>query len=616
MDADNGCAHPGESPVVMRTDDLRRPTSLAGPMIPGPSPLPSLIPGLILGLMLALFGQAASAWPYGPPGQQQPFQPQGPYGQTPPQAGAWQFRPQPPTNAQGTPPTSPQAVHPAYPPGQMPAPGYGPFPGQMPNQMPGQYSGQYPGQYGTQARVAPPRLEATLDEPAPYVQQPLLLRLRLVTSENPVEATLDLPATGDALLQRLDGPTPESRVAEGGRREIVNTFIVTLIPLRPGDIEIPPIKVTGTVRAIGGGMQRFESVTDRAIRLQVRPAMNAVTPWLPLKSLSLKAEIDRETDLAPGQPVTLALELLATGGTAAQLPSLEDQLAGPDHRVYREQVQTETGLSADRRALVARRTEYYTLVPQSSGRLTLPEIGVAWWNTDLGTREVANLPMRALSIGGESGPFGMPSSVMTADDWSLVWLPLTGLLLLLAGYWGGVIYATKPSTKDRPRARTAAGLVGRLSAFGALIGNGWNRLRRRLRPAPLVARMRAAAAAALPPSSRFLLCVRHANRASDPVDWCDRFEADARSRLRFQGEATQPNLTRLILSLRPHADPATLTRLMQELDAALYGRQGLDFTRWKRDFIRQVGRGTGLRPRRSRISRIKRAALPALNPGH
>ncbi|SDX18445.1 Oxygen tolerance [Thiocapsa roseopersicina] len=596
--------------MVMRIAGLRRPTRLSGPIIPGPSPMPGLIPGLILGLMLALCGQAASAWPYAPPGQQ-PFQPQGPYGQPPPQAGAWQFRPQAPTNAQGTPPAYPQGVPPAYPPGQMRAPGYGQFPGQMPNQMPR----QYPGQYRTQAQVTPPRLEATLDEPEPYVQQPLLLRLRLVTSENPGEATLDLPATGDALLQRVDGPTPESRSAEGGRREIVNTFILSLIPLRPGDIEIPPIKVTGTVRGMGGGMQRFESVTDRPIRLRVRPAMSAVTPWLPLKSLSLKAEIDRETDLAPGQPVTLALELLATGGTAAQLPSLEDQLAGPDHRVYREQVLTESGLSADRSDLVARRTEYYTLVPQSSGRLALPEIGVPWWNTGLGTREVATLPMRTLSIGGESGPFGMPSSVMSAEDWSVVWLPLTGLLLLLAGYWGGVIYATKPQTKDRPRARTAAGLVGRLSAFGALIGNGWNRVGRRLRPAPLVARMRAAAAAALPPSSRFLLCVRHANRAADPIDWCDRFEADARSRLRFQGEATQPNLTRLILSLRPHADPATLTRLMQELDAALYGRQGLDFARWKRDFMRQVGRGAGLRPRKSRVLRIKRAALPALNPG-
>ncbi len=88
------------------------------------------------------------------------------------------------------------------------------------------------------------------------------------------------------------------------------------------------------------------------------------------------------------------------------------------------------------------------------------------------------------------------------------------------------------------------------------------------------------------------------------------------SRLRFQGEVTQTNLTRLILTLRPHADPATLTRLMQELDAALYGRQGLDCARWKRDFMRQVGRGAGLSPHGRLAGRIKRATLPVLNPGH
>jgi hypothetical protein len=301
------------------------------------------------------------------------------------------------------------------------------------------------------------------------------------------------------------------------------------------------------------------------------------------------------------------------------LPSLEDQLSGQNLRVYREQVLTEGGLTADKRDLSARRTEYYTLVPQSAGRLILPEISVAWWNTELDTREIARLPMRTLSIGGANGSFGMPGSIMSEDGWGLVWLPLLGILLLLAGYWGGVFYGTRSGrpASGPPQVGLAAGLADRVRALGALSGERWTE---REPTAPRSAdrpRLRAATIAALPPSSRFLMCVRHANQASEPVEWCDRFEADARSRLRFQGEVTQPNLTRLILTLRPGADPATLTRLMQELDTALYGgRAGLDFARWKRDFMRQVGRGAGLRRRAGRVSRVKRAALPALNPGH
>ncbi|MGE5154321.1 MAG: hypothetical protein ACM3ST_09920, partial [Bdellovibrio bacteriovorus] len=84
--------------------------------------------------------------------------------------------------------------------------------------------------------------------------------------------------------------------------------------------------------------------------------------------------------------------------------------------------------------------------------------------------------------------------------------------------------------------------------------------------------------------------------------------------LRACGTGSLPNMTERILALRPRADRSKLTRLMEQLDAALYGRQDIDFPRWKRDFMRQIGRAPALlRPRRTE-SRIRRAHLPALNP--
>ena len=54
---------------------------------------------------------------------------------------------------------------------------------------------------------------------------------------------------------------------------------------------------------------------------------------------------------------------------------------------------------------------------------------------------------------------------------------------------------------------------------------------------------------------------------------------------------------------------------MDQLDAALYGRQPLDFRRWKRDFMGQVGRRPAnlIRPRRPE-TRLRRTGLPDLNP--
>lgn len=589
-------------------------------------------------LLLIPLSAALGAWPYGPPGQM-PYPGGPPQGQPPTQQGpgAWQFRPQPPSNAEGTPPKAPPSPQPGYAPFSGPQPA--PYPGQAPQQPPGAYPGQYPGPYpgqypgpypggypgaypgGAPASQATAHLEVTLDEPESYLQQPLLVRVALITSDNPSEATLELPATGDALLQRLSGPTPRTRDPGQARREIVHDFVLTLIPLRAGTIEVPPLKVVGSITGYGGARQRFEAVADGPIRLQVRPAVNAVTPWLPLKSLSLTSDIDREESLVPGQPVTLSLTLSATGGTVGQLPSLEEQLATPDLRVYREQVLTEGGLTPDQRELFGRRTEFYTLVPQSPGRLVLPEISVTWWNTNLGVREVVRLPMRTLQIGGTSGPLGF-STLMTNAGSSKVWLPLAGIILLVGGYWAGVFYGTRAGRSPRARGSVQAspGRQGRVAAWAralaAELAARWTRATARLRPGPAFARLRAASLDALPASSRFLMCVRHANQANDPVAWSDRFEADARSRLRFQGDITQPNLIKLILNLRPNADPAALTRLMRDLDAALYGgRDAIDFARWKRDFMRQVGRGAGLRRRAGRASPIKRAALPALNPG-
>jgi len=53
---------------------------------------------------------------------------------------------------------------------------------------------------------------------------------------------------------------------------------------------------------------------------------------------------------------------------------------------------------------------------------------------------------------------------------------------------------------------------------------------------------------------------------------------------------------------------------MEQLDAALYGRQDIDFGRWKRQFMRQVGRTRGLLHAGWRRTYWRRPLLPELNP--
>jgi hypothetical protein len=551
----------------------------------------------------------------------------------PPGPGPWQYRPREPSNARGVPPSyqPPPAASGQMPPYQQPGyqqPGY-----QQPGyEAPGPsfqrgWPGMYQSPYGQQAarRTAnPPRLELELSDHQPYVQENVLLKLRVVSDQNLETATPELPNSNDVLFQKVQGPKAISRSGPQGGREIVNEFVYTLTPLRAGNIEVSPLRVTGASYASGypygqSSGRRFEATSPESIRLQVRPAMASVRPWLPLRDLSLNATLDGGEEVEQGQPVTLTLELAAVGATGSQLPSLESLLRSPDFRVYREQTLNEGHLSSDGRRLEGRRTEYYTLVPRTGGRLQLPEIRLAWWNVVTGTKEYATLPVHTLRVDGESAPFGLSPSVETTAGGGLswVWLPLAGVALLLLGYWGGVWYKGRPLKEfsgkggaDGWRERLASGL-GRAAAAASA---GLAKLAKKLSPAPLLGAIRPRLRRSLPASTRFLSCVRTANHEEDPAIWAERFQDLTYRDLQFESQTPLLGITGKILALRPAADPEQLRRLMQQLDGALYGNQDIDFARWKKQFRGQIGRRRGLAHSSGKRLHLIRARLPALNP--
>ncbi|MGB5832207.1 MAG: BatD family protein, partial [Thiohalocapsa sp.] len=375
--------------------------------------------------------------------------------------------------------------------------------------------------------------------------------------------------------------------------------------------ELGPLKVTGTMAE---GVP-FEAVAPEPLQLRVRPAIAAVRPWLPLQSLQIKAQLDNAGEVERGRPVTLTLEQEAQGATGDQLPSLESMLRSDDFRVYREQTVTDTRLANNGQTLIGKRVEYYTLVPHSGGRLQLPELRLGWWNVATATREASSVPIRTFAVAGESGPFGFSRSAShDGDDWRVFWRPLAGLLLLLIGYWGGVWWRGRPTPESvqvsapmLPRLRLS---VARAAAEAALALSISVRL---LDPAPLLRRANQVVVGLTPKSARVYQCAREADGADDPTAWCLAFQQQACRGLQAGAREPLPRMADRIVSLRPGADSEQVLRLMQELDAALYNRQDIDFARWKRDFRRALRPGIGAL--RSVIAnRVRRGHLPALNP--
>ena len=282
----------------------------------------------------------------------------------------------------------------------------------------------------------PPRIETSVSDATPYEQQSLVYSIRVISSGNLKTATPEIPQTTSAVLRTLGDPVTESDKKDGPQ-EIVTEYRYLLMPLSSGVISIPPAKVTGRYAAAGGGEGPPFEVAGKPVVLQVRPATDAVQPWLPLYNLQITARVRGSEAPAAGNPIELVVETKAVGATGSQIPSVANYLDSDEFRIYPGKTETEGTIAADGKTLLGHRIENFTLVPQYGGWLKLPSVTMNWWNVRYNRPEVAALltdqinvmgpanPARSRFGGASSGPFGA----------FFFWLPMGVAVAMLLFGW-------------------------------------------------------------------------------------------------------------------------------------------------------------------------------------
>ena len=538
--------------------------------------------------------QAPPYQPYAQPGQQpaypysrqtprpaQPNRPRYPQQPTAPRQPSYQSQPPTPQAPAQPPPTRPRSQ--GNWPGTPPATGYSP---------PAAQSGS-----GTA-----PRLQVTVSERRPYLQQTIILTLEVISSSNLTTLQPKLPGSPGLIFGRLDGPVTLSR-RRGDRTEIVNRYHYAVTPLRSGEISIPAIHVSGTQ---AGRSDRFEIAAPASTLLQVQPAVESVKPWLPLHGLILQSYLKGADKPAAGKPLTLVVDISAIGASGGQLPSFEQLLRNDDFHVYREKSEVEGRLSSDGRYLLGHRTETFTLVPQHGGKVQIPELKVDWWNVDTNRVETATVPIRQLVAAGEPGSLGgsIEALAIGAKD-LLLWIPLIGLFAATIGFW---ILAWLRNKRFVQVVEEEIAILIRFSARRFHQFLVW------LAPIRRLQRLRQLFVRSLPRSFRLWFCVRVVDGEDDPEVWAYMLKFLAHKHL---GIPPQPllELGRRLSEIHPRSDPRAMDALMQELDNALYGGGDIDFPDWKRRFRRQLRPSWLPAPRRAETTTWKpRRHLPELNP--
>jgi hypothetical protein len=276
-----------------------------------------------------------------------------------------------------------------------------------------------PGAAGAPAAAAV-FMETSASPLRPYVEGAVDLTVHLYMAEPLYRADLQLPESSDFVVKRL-GSDADSQAERNGRTYQVVTRQYVIFPLHSGKLTLPgpvldaEVTVTQAQSApsdpfsgiFGGSPFGAMLRTVRPIRLSGNPIVLSVQPrpagaigsyWLPASAVTLNATWNpTKLTAQAGDPLTLDLDLQATGLTAAQLPDLSSLLSLPSGlKAYPDQPKLDDSTQDGK--LVGSRDQTIALMADSPGHYTIPALTVKWWDTQANQPRTATLPARTLTI--------------------------------------------------------------------------------------------------------------------------------------------------------------------------------------------------------------------------
>ena len=239
-------------------------------------------------------------------------------------------------------------------------------------------------------------IELSADKAEVYVQEQLILTVRLFFRGNLIRGELSDPQHPNAIIETLGKQREFSRDRDGVRYRVVERSYA-LFPQKTGSFNLPAIRFEGQARDADGSLRFLrDSATLFEVPVKEVPQEFSGSAWLPATNLTLaEAGMPPTLNLKTGDNVTRTLSLQATGLPSEALPPLPDSV--PEGlRSYPEEPQRNTSIGPD--GILSTLTQTRALVPVEAGKLVLPAIRIPWWDTQSDSEKVAVIPAQTLNV--------------------------------------------------------------------------------------------------------------------------------------------------------------------------------------------------------------------------
>jgi hypothetical protein len=246
-------------------------------------------------------------------------------------------------------------------------------------------------------------VDVKVSKDSAYVQEQILFTIRLYTSVNLNGAEMTPLELPDALVVDLGENQYQTNI--NGRQHIVVERVYSIFPQHSGELIIPSLTYNVSVRsgqrdpwADPFGNRRSNLLRlrteEQRVKVNTAPAQFTGQDWLPAKDLQLTEHWSTER-LKVGEPVTRTITLSAEGLTAGQLTPLS-MPAVDGLTFYPDQPQNDDKTS--NKGVTGSRIETLAIIPNRSGKFTLPAISVDWWDTDSQEMKTATLPAKTVQV--------------------------------------------------------------------------------------------------------------------------------------------------------------------------------------------------------------------------
>ena len=271
-----------------------------------------------------------------------------------------------------------------------------------------------------------------------FVQQQIPYTIKLFYDATMQTAQIHSPNIDNAILEKL-GADQRYKVVRAGKRFNVVEKRYVISPEKSGVLHIPAATAKGRIALSGGDSQSLRrqmdgtdmlnnffndfrndpffqdfgggfftrrsqgpskpfSIKGKMIDVEVLPVPKAFSgsAWLPAEDLIIKDSwTTRPPQLKVGEPVTRLLTLQAKGLAGSQIPDIS--IPKPlNMKTYPDKAKSEK--ATDGNTVYGIQRINITYIPDTSGKVTIPEIKVDWWDVKNKKQKTFVLPAWNLNV--------------------------------------------------------------------------------------------------------------------------------------------------------------------------------------------------------------------------